>query len=139
PLNELGRQAGSPTSLHNPSIVPLEKHVDYLNMVTGTKIKVPFEELIVFSTNLSPKDLVDDAFLRRMQYKIEVLPPAPDQFKAIFKRVALSKGIEYVEECFQYLMIEHYEKYGREPQACHPRDLLNHLISAARYYDVQPA
>ena len=138
-IDDFGRQQCSPTALLNRWIVPLEKHVDYLNMVTGTKIKVPFEELIVFSTNLSPKDLVDDAFLRRMQYKIEVLPPTPDQFKAIFKRVALAKGIEYVEEAFQYLMIEHYEKHGREPQACHPRDLLNHLISAARYYDVQPA
>ena len=137
-IDDFGRQQCSPTALLNRWIVPLEKHVDYLNMVTGTKIKVPFEELIVFSTNLSPKDLVDDAFLRRMQYKIEVLPPTPDQFKAIFKRVALAKGIEYVEEAFQYLMIEHYEKHGREPQACHPRDLLNHLISAARYYDVRP-
>ena len=138
-IDDFGRQQCSPTALLNRWIVPLEKHVDYLNMVTGTKIKVPFEELIVFSTNLSPKDLVDDAFLRRMQYKIEVLPPTPDQFKAIFKRVARAKGIEYVEEAFQYLMIEHYEKHGREPQACHPRDLLNHLISAARYYDVRPA
>ncbi|HKC72686.1 MAG TPA: ATP-binding protein [Chloroflexota bacterium] len=138
-IDDFGRQQCSPTALLNRWIVPLEKHVDYLNMVTGTKIKVPFEELIVFSTNLSPKDLVDDAFLRRMQYKIEVLPPTPDQFQAIFKRVALAKGIEYVEEAFQYLMIEHYEKHGREPQACHPRDLLNHLISAARYYDVRPA
>jgi hypothetical protein len=138
-IDDFGRQQCSPTALLNRWIVPLEKHVDYLNLVTGTKIQVPFEELIVFSTNLSPKDLVDDAFLRRMQYKIEVLPPTPDQFKAIFKRVALTKGIEYVEEAFQYLMIEHYEKHGREPQACHPRDLLNHLISAARYYDVQPA
>ena len=138
-IDDFGRQQCSPTALLNRWIVPLEKHVDYLNMVTGTKIKVPFEELIVFSTNLSPKDLVDDAFLRRMQYKIEVLPPTPDQFKAIFKRVVRAKGIEYVEEAFQYLMIEHYEKHGREPQACHPRDLLNHLISAARYYDVRPA
>src|SRR5437868_7089811 len=137
-IDDFGRQQCSPTALLNRWIVPLEKHVDYLNMVTGTKIKVPFEELIVFSTNLSPKDLVDDAFLRRMQYKIEVLPPTPDQFKAIFKRVVRAKGIEYVEEAFQYLMIEHYEKHGREPQACHPRDLLNHLISAARYYDVRP-
>ena len=138
-IDDFGRQQCSPTALLNRWIVPLEKHVDYLNMVTGTKIKVPFEELIVFSTNLSPKDLVDDAFLRRMQYKIEVVSPTPGQFKEIFKRVAAGKGVEWSEEAFDYLMSEHYEKYGREPQACHPRDLLNHLISAARYYDVKPA
>ncbi len=138
-IDDFGRQQCSPTALLNRWIVPLEKHVDYLNMVTGTKIKVPFEELIVFSTNLSPKDLVDDAFLRRMQYKIEVTSPSPEQFREIFKRVAAGKGVEYVEEAFQYLMTEHYQRHGREPQACHPRDLLNHLISAARYYCVKPA
>ena len=138
-IDDFGRQQCSPTALLNRWIVPLEKHVDYLNMVTGTKIKVPFEELIVFSTNLSPKDLVDDAFLRRMQYKIEVTSPTPDQFKEIFKRVAASKGVEFIEDAFQYLIAEQYQKYGREPQACHPRDLLNHLLSAARYYNVPPA
>ena len=138
-IDDFGRQQCSPTALLNRWIVPLEKHVDYLNMVTGTKIKVPFEELIVFSTNLSPKDLVDDAFLRRMQYKIEVVSPTPGQFKEIFKRVAAGKGVEWSEDAFVYLTNEHYEKYGRDPQACHPRDLLNHLISAARYYDVKPA
>jgi len=137
-IDDFGRQQCSPTALLNRWIVPLEKHVDYLNMVTGVKIKVPFEELIVFSTNLSPRDLVDDAFLRRMQYKIEVLPPTADQFREIFKRVAAGKGLAFVEETFDYLLREHYETPGREPQACHPRDLLNHLISAARYYDVPP-
>ncbi len=138
-IDDFGRQQCSPTALLNRWIVPLEKHVDYLNLVTGTKIKVPFEELIVFSTNLSPRDLVDDAFLRRMQYKIEVRSPSIEQFREIFKRVAAAKNIMYVDEAFKYLMQEHYERHGREPQACHPRDLLNQLISAARYYDVQPA
>ena len=138
-IDDFGRQQCSPTALLNRWIVPLEKHIDYLNLVTGSKIKVPFEELIVFSTNLSPKDLVDDAFLRRMQYKIEVHSPSAEQYKEIFQRVAAAKGIAYIEEAFKYLMLEHYEKTGREPQACHPRDLLNQLISAARYYDVTPA
>ncbi len=137
-IDDFGRQQCTPAALLNRWIVPLEKHVDYLNLVTGTKIKVPFEELIVFSTNLSPKDLVDDAFLRRMQYKIEVRSPSIAQFKEIFRRVARGKGVAFVEEAFDYLMAEHYEKAGREPQACHPRDLLNHLLSASRYYDVPP-
>ncbi len=137
-IDDFGRQQCSPAALLNRWIVPLEKHVDYLNLATGVKIKVPFEELIVFSTNLSPKDLVDDAFLRRMQYKIEVPSPTPEQFREIFKRVARAKGVEYVEEAFVYLMDEYYDKAERDPQACHPRDLLNQLLSAARYYDVSP-
>jgi len=137
-IDDFGRQQCTPAALLNRWIVPLEKHVDYLNLVTGTKIKVPFEELIVFSTNLSPKDLVDDAFLRRMQYKIEVRSPSIPQFKEIFQRVAKGKGVTFTEEAFDYLMAEHYEKAGREPQACHPRDLINHLLSASRYYDVPP-
>jgi len=71
-----------------------------------------------------------------MQYKIEVPSPTAEQFKEIFKRVARAKGVEYVEEAFDYLMSEYYDKMGRDPQACHPRDLLNQLLSASRYYDV---
>src|SRR5919199_4121144 len=137
-IDDLGRQQCSATALLNRWIVPLEKHVDYLNLNTGTKLKVPFEELIVFATNLQPRDLVDGAYLRRMQYKIEVPPPTPDQFKEIFERVALAKGITYSEEAFRYLFTQYYEKTGRQPHACHPRDLLNHLLSAAHYRKVEP-
>ncbi len=137
-IDDFGRQQCSPTALLNRWIVPLEKHVDYLNLVTGIKIRVPFEELIIFSTNLSPKDLVDDAFLRRLQYKIEVLPPSLGQFKEIFRRVAGARNLEWNEEAFAYLLREHYQRAGREPQACHPRDLINHMLSISRYYDVPP-
>jgi SpoVK/Ycf46/Vps4 family AAA+-type ATPase len=132
-IDDFGRQQCSPTALLNRWIVPLEKHVDYLNTVTGIKIKVPFEELIVFSTNLPPQSLVDDAFLRRLQYKIEVVSPTDEQFKEIFRRVAAAKGIAWDEDGFQYLMHEHYKKPGRAPQACQPRDLLNQVQSMARY------
>jgi predicted ATPase with chaperone activity len=135
-IDDFGRQQCSPTALLNRWIVPLEKHVDYLNTVTGIKIKVPFEELIVFSTNLAPESLVDDAFLRRLQYKIEVLPPTLSQFKEIFKRVAASKRVAWNEDAFYYLLETHYKEAGREPQACHPRDLLNQLLSMARYEDL---
>src|SRR5437763_11589382 len=137
-IDDFGRQQCSPTALLNRWIVPLEKHVDYLHLNTGTKIKVPFEQLIVFATNLSPADLVDEAFLRRLQYKIEVPSPTPAAFKEIFKRAAAGRGIPYVEETFAYLLREHYEKVGRQPQACHPRDLLDHLLSTAKYNKVQP-
>ena len=135
-IDDFGRQQCSPTALLNRWIVPLEKHIDYLNLVTGIKIKVPFEELIVFSTNLKPHDLVDDAFLRRLQYKIEVPPPTPEQFREIFWRVAMSRGLEWAEDGYAYLIDEHFEKTGRVPQACHARDLINHMLSIARYFDV---
>jgi predicted ATPase with chaperone activity len=137
-IDDFGRQRCSATALLNRWIVPLETHVDYLNLNTGTKIKVPFEELIVFATNLAPMDLVDGSVLRRMQYKIQVLPPTPRQFKEIFGREAAARGIKYTEEAYHYLMAQYYEKTGRQPQACHPRDLLNHLLIAARYYSVPP-
>jgi predicted ATPase with chaperone activity len=136
-IDDFGRQQCSPTALLNRWIVPLEKHVDYLNMVTGIKIKVPFEELIVFSTNLAPESLVDDAFLRRLQYKIEVLPPTAAQFKEIFKRVAADKNVVWSEDAYYYLLEVHYKEAGREPQACHARDLLNQLLSMARYEDLR--
>jgi hypothetical protein len=135
-IDDFGRQQCAPAALLNRWIVPLEKHVDYLNLVTGIKIKIPFEELIIFSTNLSPHDLVDDAFLRRLQYKIEVLPPTSAQFREIFRRVAAGKGVEWDEATFMHLMEEHYLKAGRQPQACHPRDLLNQVLSMARYNDI---
>jgi predicted ATPase with chaperone activity len=137
-IDDFGRQQCAAAALLNRWIVPLEKHVDYLNLSTGTKITVPFEELIVFATNLDPRDLVDDAFRRRMQYKIEVPPPTPDQFKEIFKRDAAARGITYREEAFDYLFTQYYEKTGRQLRACHPRDLLNHLLSAAHYNKVKP-
>ena len=114
-IDDFGRQQCSAPALLNRWIVPLEKRVDYLNLSTGTKIKVPFEELIVFATNLEPKDLVDEAFLRRMQYKVEVLQPTPEQFKEIFARAAAARGIRYTEEAFQYLLGQYYVKAGRQP------------------------
>src|SRR5437763_11796268 len=112
-IDDFGRQQCSAPALLNRWIVPLEKRVDYLNLSTGTKIKVPFEELIVFATNLEPKDLVDDAFLRRMQYKVEVLPPTLEQFKEIFARAAAARGIRYTEEAYQYLPGRHCANSGR--------------------------
>jgi hypothetical protein len=76
--------------------------------------------------------------LRRLQYKIEVLPPSLGQFKEIFRRVAGARNLEWNEEAFAYLLREHYQRAGREPQACHPRDLINHMLSISRYYDVPP-
>ena len=89
-IDDFGRQQVRPRDLLNRWIVPLEKRVDYLTLHTGRKIEIPFDVLIVFSTNLAPRDLVDEAFLRRIRHKIEIGDPSFEEFREIFKRVAAS-------------------------------------------------
>ena len=132
-IDDFGRQQVTPTELLNRWIIPLEKRVDYLNLVTGGKIKVPFDQLIIFSTNLEPKDLVDDAFLRRIRYKIMVHPPTTEEFREIFRRVAKAKNVVYSDKAVDYMLTEYYQKQNLQRRACHPRDLLDQLLDFARY------
>lgn len=138
-IDDFGRQKCRPQDLLNRWIVPLEKKVDYLALQTGKKIAVPFDVLIVFSTNLSPKDLVDDAFLRRIRHKIEVPNPSPNEFRDIFRLVCKAKGIPYSDEGLRYLIQEHYLKTGRDLRSCHPRDLCDQILDEAKYSTVSPA
>lgn len=138
-IDDFGRQKCRPQDLLNRWIVPLEKQVDYLALQTGKKIAIPFDVLIVFSTNLSPKDLVDDAFLRRIRHKIEVPNPTPNEFREIFKRVAQGKKIPYSDDGLRYLIQEHYMKTGRDLRSCHPRDLCDQIKDEAKYRGIQPA
>jgi predicted ATPase with chaperone activity len=137
-IDDFGRQKCRPQDLLNRWIVPLEKKIDYLALQTGKKIQIPFDVLIVFSTNLSPKDLVDDAFLRRIRHKIEVPNPSPDEFREIFRRVCKSKNIPYNDEGLRYLIQEHYLKVRRDLRACHPRDLCDQIIDEAKYRGISP-
>ena len=125
-IDDFGRQRVAPHDLLNRWIVPLERRVDYLTLVTGKKIEVPFEQLVVFSTNLDEKDLVDEAFLRRMGYRARVEPPTPAAYMEIFKRVAQARGLRCEQSSMDHLlnnyMIEH-----RVMKACEPRDLLNRV------------
>ncbi len=123
-IDDFGRQRMSTDELLNRWIVPLEKRYDFLNMANGKKIQVPFDQLIVFSTNLEPKDLVDDAFLRRIPYKIHVGDPTEEEFRELFKMMAPKFDLEYKEDVFEYLVEEHYKKAGRPFRCCQPRDLL---------------
>jgi hypothetical protein len=138
-IDDLGRQKCRPQDLLNRWIVPLEKQVDYLALQTGKKLAVPFDVLIVFSTNLSPKDLVDDAFLRRIRHKIEVPNPTPNEFREIFKRVSDKKKIPYSDDGLRYLIQEHYMKNGRDLRSCHPRDLCDQILDEAKYRGIQPS
>jgi len=123
-IDDFGRQRVSPEDLLNRWIVPLERRVDYLSMQTGQKIEVPFEQLVLFSTNLEAKDLVDEAFLRRMGYRARVELPTPAAYVEIFKRVATMRGILYDQACVDHLL-NNYIIEQRPMKSCEPRDLLN--------------
>jgi hypothetical protein len=137
-IDDFGRQLVRPTDLLNRWIVPLEKRTDFLTLLTGKKIAIPFEELIVFSTNLDPSDLVDDAFLRRIKFKINVLDPDVDQFRAIFQIMARSRKVDFDEAGFNYLLDKHYRPTGRPLRMCQPRDLLDQLVAIAKYKMREP-
>lgn len=138
-IDDFGRQTVRPTDLLNRWIVPLEKRIDFMTLHTGRKFEVPFEVLIVFSTNLEPQELVDEAFLRRIRHKIEVKDPNWEEYAEIFKRVASSKDVSVSDAALAYLIREHYIKANRPPRACHARDLLDQIIDIANYLSVPPS
>lgn len=138
-IDDFGRQQVRPRDLLNRWIVPLEKGVDFLTLHTGRKIEIPFYVLIVFSTNLDPRDLVDEAFLRRIRHKIEITDPTYDQFREIFKRVCDAKRIPYDDKVLAYLLKEWYINHDRPLRSVHPRDLVMQLIDIASYTDEKPA
>lgn len=132
-IDDFGRQKVHPTDLLNRWIVPLEKRVDFLTLHTGKKFEVPFDQLIVFSTNLDPKELVDEAFLRRIKYKVEVGNPDERAYREIFRRVCEAAAIPYVEQAVSYLIEHYYKPRSMELRACHPRDMVMLVRDAARY------
>lgn len=125
-VDDFGRQRVEPHDLLNRWIVPLEKRVDYLTLHTGKKIEVPFEQLVVFSTNLDEKDLVDEAFLRRMGYRARVEPPTPSAYLEIFKRAAYTRGVKVDEGSLDHVL-GNYMRERRQMKACEPRDLLDRM------------
>ncbi|MBN1887741.1 MAG: hypothetical protein JW850_07110 [Thermoflexales bacterium] len=135
-IDDFGRQQVSPKNLLNRWIVPLEKRMDFLTLHTGRKIEIPFDVMIVFSTNLAPKDLVDEAFLRRIRHKIEIGNPSFEEFREIFKRVCQAKGVPYDENGFLYLAKTHYHEAKRPWRAVHPRDLIDQLLDIAAYLNM---
>ena len=136
-IDDFGRQRVHPTDLLNRWIVPLEKNVDYLTLHTGKKFEVPFDELVVFSTNLDPKELVDEAFLRRIKYKIGIGNPNEEAFREIFRRLCTAQGIKYNDAALDYIIDTYYRATGMDLRACHPRDILQLLRDAARFLGKQ--
>lgn len=138
-IDDFGRQQVRPRDLLNRWIVPLENRVDFLTLHTGRKVEIPFDVLIVFSTNLPPKDLVDEAFLRRLRHKIEIGDPSYEEYREIFRRVAQQKGVQYSDQGLAYLLQEWYIKRNRKLRASHPRDLCDQILDIAHYLSVEPA
>jgi predicted ATPase with chaperone activity len=133
-IDDFGRQLVRPADLLNRWIVPLEEGVDYLTLATGRKFMLPFEQLIIFSTNLDPKDLVDDAFLRRIKHKIRVDPPNRELYSVIFQMACRQRGIPYDEQIVDVLFRKYYDR-GRTPRSSDPRDLLEMAQSICRFYE----
>jgi predicted ATPase with chaperone activity len=131
-IDDFGRQRASPDQLLNRWIVPLDRDVDFLTTSDGRKIEVPFDVLLVFATNRTPSSLVDEAFLRRIQYKIEIKPPTPEEFSEILRRVCEQQKITFYPKAAEWIA-----KYCLERnialRSCHPRDLMQHLGAAARF------
>ena len=138
-IDDFGRQQVRPRDLLNRWIVPLENRVDFLTLHTGRKMEIPFDVLVVFSTNLPPRDLVDEAFLRRLRHKIEIGDPTYEEYRQIFQRVAQAKRVQYNDQGLAYLLQEWYIKRNRKLRASHPRDLCDQLIDIARYRNLEPA
>jgi energy-coupling factor transporter ATP-binding protein EcfA2 len=137
-IDDFGRQQMDPQDLLNRWIVPLETRVDFLSLHTGKKIEIPFEQLVVFSTNLDPADLVDDAFLRRIRQKLKVGDPSPEEFHQIFQAMCRVRGVEYAHDGFLHLVREWYLKPQRAFKSCHPRDILDQLLDICRYKHFEP-
>lgn len=139
-VDDFGRQQHmGARDLLNRLIVPLEKGVDYLNIArAGTSVAVPFTNMLILSTNLRPHDLIDEAFLRRVRFKVLVPNPTPEDYKTIWRRVCAKEGVEYQEKVVERLMDTHYRRHNRALHGAHPRDLLNHILNAARYMGRRP-
>jgi hypothetical protein len=132
-IDDFGRQQVRAMDLLNRWIVPLEKKYDYLNTVSGTKVEVPFDQLLIFSTNLDPRQLVDEAFLRRIKFKIEIRDPDEAQYRRIWELVCRSRRVELDESGIDYLIQKWYKPYNRPYRMCQPRDILDQMINIAKY------
>jgi predicted ATPase with chaperone activity len=134
-IDDFGRQQCAPRDLLNRWIVPLESGVDFLTLASGQKFEIPFMTLVVFATNIKPAELVDEAFLRRIHYKIFAESPTRLEFMKIFERCSGERDIEFDGEAVTHMLDNYYKPRGLQPRGCHPRDLIDQLISLADYMD----
>jgi hypothetical protein len=132
-IDDFGRQLVSPSDLLNRWIVPLESRIDYLKLHTGKSFSIPFDELVIFSTNLDPEDLMDPAFLRRLPYKIEIGSPSVELFKRIFAKECLSHGIKVTDEMLESIVHRIKVDKQLELAAFQPRFILEQVVASCRF------
>jgi hypothetical protein len=137
-IDDFGRQLISPTHLLNRWIVPLESRIDFLRLNTGKTFRIPFEELLIFSTNLDPEDLMDPAFLRRLPYKIEIAKPSPEHFREILEIESLKHGLHVTDEIYDHIVYRITQEKGLELAAYHPRFIVEQVSSTCRFLGEPP-
>ena len=137
-IDDFGRQMIQPQELLNRWIVPMEQGIDHLSLHSGDTLELPFDVLLIFSSNIPPGRLGDEAFFRRIRHKVEVPNPTPEDYLSILRRVCAEKGVTYTDEGAQYLLRMYQETPSRDPKACHPRDIVNLLLDITRFYGKEP-
>jgi len=136
-VDDFGRQRADPRDLLNRWILPLEKRIDFLTLPNGVKFQVPFDELLIFCTNIDPDEFLDEAFLRRIPYKVKLKDPSEKKFRYIMKFIAPRYNIEYDDAMVSYLIDQYF--HGKRPfRNCHPRDILEQIVNASTYQRIQP-
>lgn len=135
-IDDFGRQITQPRDLLNRWIVPLEDRIDFLTLHTGKKFSVPFEQLVVFATNLDPSELADEAFLRRIRYKIFIGEPSIEAYKAIFQTECRKKKLKYEPADLDYIIQKYYRRVNRPLRACDPRDITDLIMDHCSFNDL---
>ena len=132
-IDDFGRQKATPAEVLNRWIVPMERRADYLSFHSGGKMTVPFEAFLIFSTNLRPDQLGDEAFLRRIQYKMLLRSPCEEEFAEIFRQFCRSRELTYAESQLERFIDKHYRRTGKHYRRCHPRDVLSHAVDLIHF------
>ncbi|MBI5575995.1 MAG: ATP-binding protein [Deltaproteobacteria bacterium] len=137
-IDDLGRQMVRPFDLFNRWIIPLEKGCDYLTLQTGKKFEIPFDQIVIFSTNIEPRDLADEAFLRRLGYKIRIGYISPSEYVSICRQVCRQLGLEFRPEAIRHLIEKEHAARKIPLAACHPKDVLSRVVEICRYRGIHP-
>jgi predicted ATPase with chaperone activity len=132
-IDDFGRQRATPAEVLNRWIVPMERHIDYLSFHSGGKMTVPFEAFLIFSTNLRPEQLGDEAFLRRIQYKMYLKNPQEDEYRQIFERFADSRSLLVPPDVLDQFIQRRYKARNKPMRRCHPRDVISHAVDLINF------
>ena len=137
-IDDFGRQRCGTMELLNRWILPLERRIDYMTLHTGMKLELPFDQMVVFSTNFPPQELLDEAALRRLHYKIHVAPPSEEDFGEIYRRVVEAHGLTPFPDVLAYLIEEFYPQTGLTPAGFHPKFIVEHVVARCHFESLPP-